>query len=127
MAKTIKFTVSVPSRVFRALEALRAKTGKPRSQLVREALLRLEAVPGRLPAGEELAPGRVLEEPARYALPAGPLREITDKAERRRRALAAAGRFRSGVADLSTEHDKYLDEAYAGNDSEKGPRPDQQR
>ncbi len=32
--------------------------------------------------------------------------------ERRRRAIAAAGRFRSGVADLSTAHDKYLSEAY---------------
>lgn len=32
--------------------------------------------------------------------------------ERRRRAIAAAGRFRSGVSDLSTTHDKYLSEAY---------------
>lgn len=32
--------------------------------------------------------------------------------ERRRRAIAAAGRFRSGVSDLSTAHDKYLSEAY---------------
>jgi glycerol dehydrogenase-like iron-containing ADH family enzyme len=32
--------------------------------------------------------------------------------ERRRRALAAAGRFSSGLRDLSTEHDKYLAEAF---------------
>ncbi len=32
--------------------------------------------------------------------------------ERRKRAIAAAGRFRSGVSDLSTAHDKYLNEAY---------------
>lgn len=31
--------------------------------------------------------------------------------ERRRRALAVAGRFRSGVSDLATEHDRYLAEA----------------
>ena len=32
--------------------------------------------------------------------------------ERRRRALAAAGKFRSGKRDLSTKHDKYLDETF---------------
>lgn len=32
--------------------------------------------------------------------------------ERRKRAIAAAGRFRSGVSDLSTAHDKYLNEAH---------------
>jgi len=30
----------------------------------------------------------------------------------KRRALSAIGRFRSGPADLSTEHDKYLEETY---------------
>lgn len=32
--------------------------------------------------------------------------------ERRRRAIAAMGRFRSDVSDLSMAHDKYLNEAY---------------
>ena len=32
--------------------------------------------------------------------------------ERLRRAIAAAGRFRSGQADISTDHDSYLAEAY---------------
>jgi hypothetical protein len=32
--------------------------------------------------------------------------------ERKQRAIAAAGRFRSGLADLSVEHDRYLPEAY---------------
>ena len=35
-----------------------------------------------------------------------------DIAERRRRALAAAGRFHSGKTDISTNHDDYLAEAY---------------
>ena len=35
-----------------------------------------------------------------------------DLAERRRRALAAAGRFHSGKTDISTNHDDYLAEAY---------------
>ncbi len=32
--------------------------------------------------------------------------------ERVRRAMEAAGRFRSGLRDLSVEHDKYLAEAF---------------
>lgn len=35
-----------------------------------------------------------------------------DVAERRRRAIAAAGRFHSGKTDISTNHDNYLVEAY---------------
>jgi len=38
--------------------------------------------------------------------------EIDDQ-ERRRRAIDAAGRFHSGLQDLSTSHDRYLNEAYA--------------
>jgi predicted DNA-binding protein len=32
--------------------------------------------------------------------------------ELRRRALNAAGRFRSGSRDISSQHDRYLEEAY---------------
>lgn len=34
------------------------------------------------------------------------------RVEMKRRALAAAGRFRSGEKDLSTRHDEYLAEIY---------------
>lgn len=34
-------------------------------------------------------------------------------AERRRRALAVVGQFRSGQADISERHDDYLAEAYS--------------
>jgi len=37
-----------------------------------------------------------------------------DMAERRRRAIAAAGRFHSGQSNVSTEHDRHLAEAYQG-------------
>jgi len=37
---------------------------------------------------------------------------LVDIEERQRRALAAAGRFSSGLQDLSSEHDKYLAEAF---------------
>jgi Ribbon-helix-helix protein, copG family len=40
------------------------------------------------------------------------LRESSGRAERRQRALAAAGRFRSGKKDLSSRHDDYLAEIY---------------
>jgi hypothetical protein len=50
------------------------------------------------------------------------IREATDnllresstpsRAERKQRALAIAGSFRSGLHDLSTEHDAYLAEIY---------------
>lgn len=36
----------------------------------------------------------------------------TDMVERRRRAIAAAGRFHSGKTDISTNHDEHLAEAY---------------
>jgi predicted transcriptional regulator len=35
-----------------------------------------------------------------------------NRAERKRRAIAAAGRFKSDVNDLSTNHDQYLAEAF---------------
>jgi hypothetical protein len=38
----------------------------------------------------------------------GPTRE-----ERKRRAIAASGKFRSGLSDISAEHDRYLGEAFA--------------
>lgn len=41
------------------------------------------------------------------------LREI-DTEERRKRAIAAAGRFHSGVSDISAKHDEYLAEAFQG-------------
>lgn len=36
---------------------------------------------------------------------------ISDE-ERRRRAIAAAGRFRSGLGDLAERHDEYLAQIY---------------
>lgn len=36
-----------------------------------------------------------------------------DLEQQRQRARAVAGRFRSTVSDLATEHDRYLPDAYA--------------
>jgi hypothetical protein len=37
-----------------------------------------------------------------------------DMKERRRRAMAAAGRFYSGASDISAKHDEYLVDAFQG-------------
>lgn len=38
--------------------------------------------------------------------------QALDRSERKRRALAVVGKFRSDVTDLSVRHDDYLAEAY---------------
>jgi len=38
---------------------------------------------------------------------------VIDIEERRKRAIKAAGKFRSGKRDISKEHDKYLEEAFS--------------
>ena len=39
-------------------------------------------------------------------------RHVVDRGEVARRALALAGRYRSGCRDLAEDHDAYLDEAF---------------
>ncbi len=112
MSGAVKFTVSVPGPVFKAIEALRRKTGKSRSQFVRDAILSLGSKAGQRPPEETAAGSVVREGSVRYGAPASSFLEMTDKTERRRRAIAAAGRFRSRRPDLSTNHDKYLADAY---------------
>jgi hypothetical protein len=46
-----------------------------------------------------------------------------DREELKRRALAVSGRFRSGLKDLSTEHDRYLEEAFDEGRPSSTPRP----
>lgn len=107
MAKTQKFSISMPAQEFRALEAVRRRTGRTRSQFVREAVG---------------AFGSVREDRSTYGSPCPA--DLTDIAELRRRAVAAAGRFASGVPDLSIEHDRYLGNAQADDGVENG-RPAQ--
>jgi len=103
MTKTLKFSISMLAPEFRALEKARRQSRKTRSQFVREAV---GAWGG--------AVGSVREDRSAYGspCPADPT-DMTDIAERRQRAIAAAGRFESGVPDLSLEHDRYLGDAPA--------------
>ena len=108
MAKTIKFSISMPAPEFKALEAGRRKVGRTRSQFVREAVLRTP---------DERTPGQgalsIKEDRGAYGSPHPT--DLTDMAELRQRALAAAGRFESGVPDISMEHDRYLTDPEAGD------------
>jgi hypothetical protein len=88
---------------FKEIEALRRRTGKSRSQIVREAVQALKAESSRRAA--------VKEERAAYRMPEP--KAIIDPEERRKRAIAAAGRFRSDLTDLAANHDRYLEDAYA--------------
>jgi hypothetical protein len=102
MSKTIKIAVSMSEEVFKELESLRHKTGWTRSQFIRDAICSWKA--------EFSQPSRVREEAEEYKKEVPT--DIVDPAERRRRAIAVAGRFRSGISDLSSNHDKHLEDSY---------------
>ena len=102
LSKSVKFSVSMPNAGFNELEAARQKTGRTRSQFIRDAIRAWRLEPDRASGGRE--------DPADYGSFAST--GFTTLQELRRRAAAAAGRFRSGLTDLSSNHDKYLEEAY---------------
>jgi len=108
MPKTIKFSISMPASEFKELESSRRKAGKTRSQFMREAAIREQDRTRDVPAGS------VREERKAYGGPEIPV--ITDAAELRKRAIAAAGAFDSGLRDLSTGHDRYLSDPEPGRD-----------
>jgi hypothetical protein len=61
--------------------------------------------------GPDADGGKVMEDRSVYGSPLPS--DITDPEEVKRRAIAAAGRFESGISDLSTGHDRYLAEEQA--------------
>jgi hypothetical protein len=103
MAKTVKFSISMPAPEFKALEVARRKAGRTRSQFIRESV----------PKAHD---GQTADHGA-YGSPH--LANMTDTLELRQRAIAAAGMFESGVSDLSVEHDRYLTDPEAR--SKDGP------
>jgi hypothetical protein len=103
MTDTAKFTVSMTAAEFKELESARRAQGLSRSQFIRDSLRAVQA-------GSPNA-GKVGEDAAAYET--RDLPDLVSAEDRRKRAIAAAGRFRSGVTDLSTHHDEYLAEAFA--------------
>lgn len=100
-AGTIKFSVSMPAADFKELESARRRAGRSRSQYLREAVLN-----ARGPMARESGPGAVREDRAVYAT--ADMAVMTDAAEQRKRAIAAAGFIASGLGDLATAHDRHL-------------------
>jgi hypothetical protein len=106
MRKIVKFTISMSAAEFKDIEFLRRKTGRTRSQFIRDAVSAWKRGPVRIFS--------VKEDQAEYGAPPVPdSTDLTDMAERRRRAIAAAGKFRSGASDLSSNHDRHLEEVFA--------------
>jgi Arc/MetJ-type ribon-helix-helix transcriptional regulator len=103
MGKTVKFAVSMSEEVFKELESLRRRKGWTRSQFIRDAVRSWKT--------EFLKPAGMKEkaEEDKKEIPS----DIVDLEERQRRAISAAGRFRSGISDLSLNHDKHLEDSYA--------------
>jgi hypothetical protein len=109
MGKTVKFAISMSEEDFEELESLRQRTGRTRSQFMRDAV--------RAWKEEFIRPLDVTEGPGEYKreIPS----DLIDLEERRRRALAAAGRFRSDISDISLKHDEHLEDIYAEIAQEK--------
>ena len=109
MGKTIKFAISMSEEDFKELESLRQKTGRSRSQFVRDAI--------RTWKEEFMQPLGIKDEAGEYKreIPT----DLIDLEERRRRAIAAAGRFRSDISDISLKHDEHLAEIFAEIDKKK--------
>ncbi len=114
MSKTAKFAVSMPEAEFKGLEGERRRAKKTRSEFVREAVRAWERQrrAGRAEA-TGAPPAAIREDARRYELVSAAPETLADIDEVRRRAIAAAGRFRSGASDLSLNHDRYLEEDYA--------------
>lgn len=124
MPGTKKFSISMPASEFKALEAGRRKAGRTRSQYIRDILVghgvdaKEMSKKAQAREGPSSGTGTVGEERSAYGppLPEG----LTDASELRRRAVAAAGRFESGLTDLSIGHDRHLADPPA-EDGDEGP------
>ncbi|HEX9373972.1 MAG TPA: ribbon-helix-helix protein, CopG family [Roseiflexaceae bacterium] len=79
----VRTQIQLTEQQARRLKALASRRGVSMAELIRESVDMLLASP-----------------------------EEIDLEERKRRAIAAAGTFRSGLSDLATNHDRYLAEAY---------------
>jgi len=111
MSKAAKFAVSMSEAEFKGIEAERRRAKKTRSEFIREAIRAWERQRREGRAGAAGSPGAGIREDARrYELLKAAPETLADAAELRRRAIAAAGAFRSGASDLSTNHDRYLGE-----------------
>jgi len=104
MARMTRTIISIPGDEKRWLDAYGKRHRISSAEAVRRAIREFRG--RKEPAGDRANVKAVQEDRAAYGSPLPP--DLTDMAELRRRAIAAAGRFASGVSDLSVEHDLYL-------------------
>ncbi len=114
MGKTVKFAVSMRASEFKELETIRRESGKTRSQIVREALSAYAvSIDSPSPKAVKSKSENIKASNDNHSRPQNGNEfhlptDLTKKEERQRRAIAAAGQFRSGLADLAYQHDKHL-------------------
>jgi hypothetical protein len=125
MARMIRTIISLPAEEKKWLDAYGERHAISSAQVVRLAIRELQSR-----TGEGTPPGAkgVREGSTAYGPPVTP--DLVDMAEVKRRAAAAAGRFASGVPDLSVDHDRYLAgekpetrPGHAGKDEGRKVRP----
>lgn len=103
MARMIRTIISFPEDEKTWLDDYSKRHRISSAQIVRVAVRDFREKATEDPAGETSA---VREEQAAYGPPLP--RDLADMDELKRRAAGAAGRFASGVPDLSVAHDRYL-------------------
>jgi len=113
----------MPASEFRALEAARRAQGRTRSQFIRELIRKSIRELIREPS---FYPVRIIKEKQRdYGIDLNKIEkeffeaspDLMNEAEIRQRAIAAAGRFASGLPDLSINHNAYFSGDLSGNKS----------
>ncbi len=109
MARMTRTIISIPVDTKKWLEGYGKRRKISAAEVVR---LAIETFRQAGPEGP-----RVREERGAYGAPPTP--DITDIGELRRRAVEAAGRFASGVPDLSVDHDRYLAEERVADGPER--------
>ena len=122
MARMIRTIISIPGDEKKWLGGYGKRHRMSSAEVVRKAVREFRAThreEGLLEAGARTRAEvrMVAEEKGLYGFREAP--PITDARELRRRAIEAAGRFESGLADLSTGHDRYLAEGHSD-----GPKKD---
>ena len=105
MARMIRTIVSLPEKDKKWVEAESRRRNISGAEVIRLCIRDLrQRIEGE---GRRADSTRVAEKHARYEHPDQAAEVIVDRQELWARATAAAGRFASGVPDLSIAHDRY--------------------
>ena len=123
MARMIRTIISIPADEKKWLDGYGKRHRMSSAEVVRKAVREFRTTHGEegLRTGAAGA-GAEFRMVAEGKAPYGPHEAppIADARELRRRAIEAAGRFDSGVADLSTGHDRYLAEGHSDGPEKDG-------